>query len=214
MLCYNEDEKGRAIVGRRKLVANIDDKIMIEVMKMTMKVGTGLVSTKEMAKKLHISEPVIFAHFKTKTDLMDATFVKACTPLLKDQIVKVCLEKGNTATYEDYKPALLWALSFKKETVFIHHYLASSYYNDKIVHKALGPFFEQAAKALQALIPGHSLKPGQCDFLCIAYFHTRINILNLFVQGRFPITDEYLRLMDSYLAGGTFAALGLDRLCK
>ena len=211
MLCYNEKKKGRAIMGRRKLVADIDDKIMIEAMKMTMKAGTGLVSTKEMAKKLHISEPVIFAHFKTKTDLMDATFVKACAPLLKDQIVKVCLEKGSSATYEDYKPALLWALSFKKETVFIHHYLASSCCKDKIVHEALGPFFEQTGKALKALIPGRPLNPEQRDFLCIAYFHARIDILNIFIRGRFPITDEYLRLMDSFLVGGTFAALGLDR---
>ena len=64
-------------MGRRKLVPNINEKIMIEVMKMTMKVGTGLVSTKEIAKKLEISEPVIFTHFKTKADLMNATFVKA-----------------------------------------------------------------------------------------------------------------------------------------
>lgn len=201
-------------MGRRKLVANIDDKIMIEVMKMTMKVGTGLVSTKEIAKKLHISEPVIFTHFKTKTDLMNATFIKACTPLLNDQIAKVCLEKGSVASFEDYKPALLWALSFKKETVYIHHYLASSYYNDKVVRESLAPFFEQAGKALKALTPEHPLSSGQCDFLLITYFHTRIDILNGFVQGRFPITDDYLRLMDYYLVGGTFAALGLDRPCK
>jgi AcrR family transcriptional regulator len=198
-------------MGRRKLVANIDDKIMVEVMKMTMKVGTGLVSTKEIAKKLGISEPVIFTHFKTKVDLMDATFVKACIPLLNDQIAKVCFEKGCSATFEDYKPALIWALSFKKETVYIHHYLASSYYNDKVVHEALRPFFEQARKALKALAPENPLSTEQYDFLLVTYFHTRIDILNGFLQGRFPINDDYLRLMDYFLVGGTFAALGIER---
>jgi AcrR family transcriptional regulator len=78
-------------MGRRKLVPNINEKIMIEVMKMTMKVGTGLVSTKEIAKKLEISEPVIFTHFKTKADLMNATFLLACEPLKKDRIAEVAL---------------------------------------------------------------------------------------------------------------------------
>jgi DNA-binding transcriptional regulator YhcF (GntR family) len=53
-------------MGRRKLVANIDDKIMVEVMKMTMKVGTGLVSTKEIAKKLGISNPSFSPILKPK----------------------------------------------------------------------------------------------------------------------------------------------------
>jgi len=198
-------------MGRRKLVANIDDRIMVEVMKMTMKIGTGLVSTKEIAKKLGISEPVIFAHFKTKADLMDATFLKACAPLLNDQIAEVCCEKGSCATYEDYKPALLWALSFKKETIYVHHFLASSYCKDAIVREALRPFFEKAGAALKNLTPNRPLTPEQNDFLLITYFHTRIDILNSFVQGRFPVNDDYLRLMDYYLVGGTFAALGLER---
>src|SRR5574344_2274635 len=198
-------------MGRRKLVANIDDKIMAEVMKMTMKVGTGLVSTKAIAKKLGISEPVIFTHFKTKADLMNATFAKACEPLKNDQITQVTLTKGIKATFEDYKPALLWALSLKKETVYIHHYLASSYYDNEVALKAIAPYFDQLRKVISVFGPTQIQNEEEYSFVLFSYFHNRIDIFNSFIQGRFTPDDTLLKVADRYLVGGVFACLGLQR---
>jgi AcrR family transcriptional regulator len=197
-------------MGRRKLVSNIDDKIMDEVMKMTMKVGTGLVSTKAIAKKLKISEPVIFTHFKTKADLMNATFVKACDPLKNDELAQVALEKGKGATFEDYKPALLWALSLKKETVYIHHYLASSYYDNALALKALDPFFEQMRKVIRGLGGTRIQNETEYNFLLFTYFHNRIDILNTFIQGRFAPDDYLLQTTHRYLVGAIYNCLGIE----
>lgn len=198
-------------MGRRKLVPNINEKIMIEVMKMTMKVGTGLVSTKEIAKKLEISEPVIFTHFKTKADLMNATFLLACEPLKKDRIAEVALLKGKEVTFEDYKPALLWALSLKKETVYIHHYLASSYYDAATVQKALAPFYDQMRKVLLTYGPTRIQNEAETNFLLFTYFHNRTDILNAFIQGRYTPDDDLLSVAERYLTGAAFACLGIKR---
>jgi AcrR family transcriptional regulator len=198
-------------MGRRKLVANIDEKIMNEVMKMTMKVGTGLVSTKEIAKKLQISEPVIFTHFKTKANLMNATFVKACAFTAEDQIARVCLEKGAQATFADYKPAILWTLTFKKEIVYIHHYLASSYYDNEVVFQCLKPFFDTLKTAMKKLGASPEITPEEYDFLTYAYFHSRIDILNSFVEGRFPVDDVHLAAMDRYLVGAMLLGLKIAK---
>src|SRR5574344_885344 len=208
----NKGVKGA--MGRRKLVSNIDDKIMAEVMRMTMKVGTGLVSTKEIAKKLQISEPVIFTHFKTKAKLMNATFLKACEPLKADQILKVCREKGIWASSEDYRPALKWALSFKKETVYIHHYLASSYYDNEVAMRALTPFFKEARSVLEDLGVLSNRSNEETDFLLSSYFHSRIDIFNTFIQGRFPMNDNLLALTTVYLVSGVFGALGVAKAAK
>lgn len=198
-------------MGRRKLVPDIDDKIMSEVMKMTMKVGTGLVSTKVIAKKLGISEPVIFTHFKTKADLMNATFVKACQPLKKDKITAIVLAKGKSATFEDYRPALLWALSFKKETVYIHHYLASSYYDNVIALKALTPFLSEVRKLMTIFGATAIGNEEEFNFVIFTYFHNRIDILNSFIQGRFEANEDLLKMADCYLTGATFSCLGIQR---
>jgi AcrR family transcriptional regulator len=65
----------------RKAIKNIEKKILGEVMKEAFKNGIAAVSTKEVAHKLHISEPVIFAHFETKQNLMVKTFEEAWNAL-------------------------------------------------------------------------------------------------------------------------------------
>ena len=61
----------------RKILHNVDGKIMDEVIRETFKYGIAMISTKDVARRLHISEPVIFSHFKTKQNLIDQTFVAA-----------------------------------------------------------------------------------------------------------------------------------------
>ena len=58
----------------RRVIVNLEAKILSAVLKINAKDGFSNISTKKIAKKLAISEPVIFAHFNTKQGLLDASF--------------------------------------------------------------------------------------------------------------------------------------------
>ena len=60
-------------MGRRKIL-NLETKIFSAVIKMNAKEGISNISTKLLAKKLGISEPVFFSHFITKQGLLNASF--------------------------------------------------------------------------------------------------------------------------------------------
>lgn len=69
------------VAMRRALPPDIDERIFDQVMLSATKHGLGSVSTKEIAASLGISEPVIFAHFKSKHGLIEATFKAAAERL-------------------------------------------------------------------------------------------------------------------------------------
>jgi len=195
-------------MGRRRLDEKIDEKIMAEVMKQTVKMGTGLVSTKEIAKRLGISEPVIFTHFKTKADLMNATFVFAWKPFLRDPILEVVKEHGRDTRFEYYKAAMEETLTWKKETVYIHHYLASSYFNAAVVNKTTASYL----KSLTGILQDFNGTIPENDFTLIArsYVEERIDLAKIFVTGDFSINDDNLRIAFNLLTGGLQSAIQED----
>lgn len=177
-------------MGRRKLVNDIDEKIMKEVMRQTLKVGTGLVSTKAVAKKLGISEPVIFSHFNTKSELMDQTFAYAW----KSFEAKNFFELGEGIPLNQpvafYLPYIRETLSHSRELVFAQHYLASSMCHRDLVLKAWAPTMERFKAIFRSFNP--TMPEADCDFLsylCVSY---RINIGCLFVLKYFEDNDANL----------------------
>jgi|LAHS01.1.fsa_nt_gb AcrR family transcriptional regulator len=179
-------------MGRRKLDAKIDEKILGEVMKQTVKVGTGLVSTKDLAKKLGISEPVIFGHFKTKPELMNATFVYAWDRVFKnDPVVAVAHEHGADLKFEYYRDAIVETLRRKKEICYLHHYLASSFFDNDLVMSKMQDSLSEFNKVFHSFDP----KAGEqkMTFLGRTAIEVRINICYDFAMGYYPINDEYLR---------------------
>lgn len=195
-------------MGRRRLDDKIDEKIMSEVMRQTVKSGTSLVSTKGIAKKLGISEPVIFTHFRTKADLMNATFVFAWKPFLDDPILKVVKEHGDDVRFEYYKTAMVETLSWKKETIYIHRYLASGYFNSVVVNKTTASYL----KSLTGILKNFNSAIPENDFTLIArsYVEGRIDLARIFVSGDFAIDDDNLRIAFSLLTGGLKTAIAED----
>jgi AcrR family transcriptional regulator len=179
-------------MGRRKLAANIDEKILDEVMKQTVKVGTGLVSTKDIAKKLEISEPVIFGHFKTKNELMNATFVYAWDKVFgNDPVVAVAHEHGADLQFEYYRDAILETINHKKEICYLHHYLASSFFDNDLVSSKMQASIAEFAKVFVAFDP--QAGEPKMSFLGRVAVEGRINVSYDFAMGYYPLSDEFLR---------------------
>ena len=65
-------------------IPNIEHKILNAVLKMEAKEGLSGVSTRDIAKKLAISEPVIFARFGSKKGLLEAAFAYAWEQIYED----------------------------------------------------------------------------------------------------------------------------------
>lgn len=192
-------------MGRRKLGNNIDEKIKNEVMRMTMKVGTGLVSTKELAKKLGISEPVIFTHFRTKAELMNATFIQAVQPFLNDPMMQAVENSGGFVNFALFEEAMKKCLTFKKETVFIHHYLGSSYFDSEVVQSSLSPFCNRLHNIWRSY--GPHVSEETYHVIGWNYFQTRINVFSSFIDKMFVPSDENLKLAFSVLTYGPFKAV-------
>jgi AcrR family transcriptional regulator len=179
-------------MGRRKLAADIDKKILDEVMRQTVKVGTGLVSTKDIAKKLHISEPVIFGHFKTKPELMNATFVYAWDRVfVNDPIADVAHQHGADLKFEYYRDAILETVGRKKEICYLHHYLASSFFDNDLVMSKMEVSINAFIKVFNAFDPDAGIQ--KMSFLGRLAVEARINVSYDFAMGYYPMSDEYLR---------------------
>jgi len=116
---------------------DLDTKIIEETMREAVRENTVNISTKEVARRLSISEPAIFAHFKTKKDLIRAAFFKAWDTFNKP-LIPVPPEQLTTSDihYEFFAPMYDAQLKNKKEITFIVYYLGSTYYSQKDVFTA------------------------------------------------------------------------------
>jgi hypothetical protein len=193
-------------MSRRILSSHVDEDIMDEVMKMTMKVGTGLVSTKEIAKRLGFSEPVIFAHFKTKRDLMDKTFEYCWKPFVNDNFFDVGPGLPSDRDFEFYKPYILKSLSYKKQLVYAQHYLASNYCNEGVVERTWAPtrkYFISVFKGFEPAIPDED-----CDFIARVCVSFRVNISCLFILKEFEPTDRNLKSAFTIIDEGLVQCIG------
>lgn len=193
-------------MSRRVLSETVDQEIMDEVMKMTMKVGTGLVSTKEIAKKLGFSEPVIYAHFKTKQDLMDATFVYCWKPFAEGHFFDVGPSLPADRPFEYYKPYILESLSYKKQLVYASHYLASSYCDNKIVERTWAPTKKSFVDVFKAFDP--TIPDEECQFIARICIGFRINVANLFIKKEYPPSDMNLKNAFTIIDQGLVECIG------
>jgi AcrR family transcriptional regulator len=187
-------------MGRRKLDRHIDEKIMNEVMRQSLRTGICFVSTKEIAKKLGISEPVIFAHFKTKNDLMNSTFALAWTPFVSDPLFRYFQQCRGVISFESFKKGILETLTWKKEIAFLHYYLASSIMDSKLVENTTSSYFHQFVRLFKNVAPNVSEE----DLALIArgLLLARIDFSNAFVAGDFETNDDNLRILFNFLSGG------------
>jgi Transcriptional regulator len=115
-------------MGRRKIV-NLEQKIFVAVLRMNAKEGFSNISTKSMAKKLHVSEPVFFSHFLTKQGLLNATFDYAWKQIFPNfgiptSLMESDFDKG-FKIYQTKNDVIL--AKWPNEILFVHDFLNASH---------------------------------------------------------------------------------------
>jgi AcrR family transcriptional regulator len=191
---------------QRKSTILLDKGMMKEVMRQTMKVGTGLVSTKEVAAKVSLSESALFVHFKTKADLMDQTFVFAWQSLTQDHFFDVGAKLLSDQPFEYYKDSILSSLSYKKELVYCQHYLASTYCHRDLVEKTWEPTMQLFINVFKDFEP--TIPEEDCRFLARVCIGTRINIACLFILENYPLNESNLKNAFTLIDEGLVQTIG------
>lgn len=115
-------------MGRRK-IENLEPKILAGVLRMNAKEGIANISTRKLAKKLGISEPVLFSHFMSKQGLLDAAFEYAWGKIYGDfGVSRSLLEKDFAQGFAIYRAHTDSLLSKSKDPIlFAFDYLTSSF---------------------------------------------------------------------------------------
>jgi AcrR family transcriptional regulator len=113
----------------RRVIVNLEGKILNAVLKMNASVGIANISTKVLAQKSHISEPAIFAHFLTKQGLLDAAFEQAWKMIYQSFGKPVSLLASDTDEgFKIYQKKTDLLLKESKEPLlYVYDYLNSSY---------------------------------------------------------------------------------------
>lgn len=195
-------------MARRLLSTNIDDKIIAEAINQSYKEGLDGISTIGIAKKLKISEPVIFAHFGTKKALIVAAFKKAWQPFecilglttfLNREGIQRNQEAGAYAQIQSL-------LRYKKEAAFLYQFLANNYFKDTdIIYET----FASRRNALKDWILTNYNPAPDCPVGMIIgeYFCNFVSYLSHLSRGDFSNDPEAVAASVNYLVLGLEGAI-------
>lgn len=190
----------------RKILHNVDGKIMDEVIRETFKYGIAMISTKDVARRLHISEPVIFSHFKTKQNLIDQTFVAAWSKMPVRVIFPTPdVDIRNPIIYEAYIARFDEVLSYPKELVYLDSYYHSSYYRKDFADNTTSGMFFRLVPVFALYQTGRSEE--QRRFMVGRYIENTIADLAQFARGTVPKTSENFRIAIGTILFGTYGLL-------
>jgi AcrR family transcriptional regulator len=192
-------------MGRRPGNANTAERILDEVMRQTARGGTDYVSTKEVAKKLGISEPTIFLHFPTKQDLMNAAFKCAWDRFNANPAYPLASDKTKKVSFDDFKPIIDLKLENKKEIIYLHHYKASGYYQHDFYEATLKNYFDGLDKLVESLF-GH-LDHQDVTIIEHGFVDTEIAYMAMMIKGDFAADEKIMRVMFQALVGLFYAPL-------
>lgn len=173
----------------RKSIANIEKKIIKQALKVNFKFGLGGISTRDIAKTLGISEPVIFSHFLTKRGLLNATFKAAYESLPKIIGIPASVQADSDhAQFLHYQEQMTLALKKPHELYFIQAYLYSDYYDQKTVAEAADPFVAQ----LMNMFTGFpaAITPEDARLFAIQYIDSNLNYLVKIVRGQIVRSEK------------------------
>lgn len=184
-----------------KIQPEMESRIIQEVMRQAVKDSTVNVSTKKVAKALHISEPVIFAHFKTKEALVRETFFKAWEAFNKP-LIPMPPETLTTKDihYDFFKTVYVEELKNKKEIPFIIYYLGSGYYCKEDVMKAQESRRDDI-KAILLRVYGER-KGEDLDVLITIFLENFVRAFYDLLTGEIPDTERNRRLIFSEVTLG------------
>jgi AcrR family transcriptional regulator len=184
----------------------VEKKILDEVMRSTWKKGTGNVSTKEIAKKVGISEPSVFAHFKTKQILLNSAFAQAWEFMNDDPTYQKASFIPDENTYALYRDLIDSHIhKHKKEIVFISHYLASTYYDHDFVQKVEKPY-RDGLKAIFNQMYGR-LNEADFDVFVVGFIELCVRSLTHLVLGDFEDNEHNRELLFNQVIYGVHGTI-------
>lgn len=186
-------------MARRKLDADLAEKILDEVMRETAQGGTGHVSTLKIAAKLGISEPTVFLRYKSKQILMDAAFSLAWQRFNHLPGYAVVRSKAQAVSFEDFRPVFQDKLIHRKEVIYLHHYLASIYYHHDFVKQVRQEYFARLDETILSLYGPLPTEPVHMIEEC--FLKAEIDNLSYFADRLYPASEDNLRLLFSALKG-------------
>jgi AcrR family transcriptional regulator len=177
----------------RKTIRNVDEKIMVEVIRETHKYGIAKISTKDLARRVHVSESMLFAHFETKQNLLDKTFCYAISRMPKRPIFPdPDIDVRNPEVYEAYLSCFREILKCPDEVVFEDAYCHSSYFYQDFVNKVNASLVNQLISTFEKYETMRS--PDQRWFMVIRYLENVTSELAQIARGVVPNTEENLRI--------------------
>lgn len=190
----------------RKAIRNIEKKILSEVMKETYKNGIAAVSTKEVARKLHISEPVIFAHFETKQNLMTKAFEEAwCAFPHTVAFPSTVKKEDDQVAFMRYKEKVNSALQNPIQLIYIADFINSRYYSYSEVLRVENDYRKAVCACFASINP--NVPPKDLDLLAERFIESSITSLSHVILGHHPHDDETLLLYWSARIYGFVGAL-------
>jgi Transcriptional regulator len=193
----------------RKAIKNIEKKILGEVMKEAFKNGIAAVSTKEVARKLHISEPVIFAHFETKQNLMVKAFEEAWNALPHTVAFPETVNSDDDqAAFLKYKEKVEIALANPVKLIYIADFFNSRYYSYSEVLRVEGQYRSDISNCFARINP--KIPKRDLDLLAERFIESSITSLSRIVLGHHPHDDETLLLYWSARIYGFVGALTMS----
>jgi AcrR family transcriptional regulator len=140
-------------MGRRG-IPNIENKILTAVLKMDAKDGLSSVSTRDIAAKLGISEPVIFARFGSKKGLLQAAFAYAWGQIYEDFGVPRSLlatdEEEGLKIYQERTTSLL---KKKLPVLYVFDYLVAPSSNLSFTETTMGNSYDLIKAYFRSLKP-------------------------------------------------------------
>jgi|LAHS01.1.fsa_nt_gb AcrR family transcriptional regulator len=142
---------------------NIKHRILAEVIRLSGTEGFANFSTRDLAKNLGISEPVVFTNFKTKEDLINAAFMEAWAPFdnLLDPLMENVGPDFSFLAWEKMKPGNTLIMAHPGELAFLKQYFSSPIYFDlAFIQRVQAHFLAQGVEMLRR---SHSLLPPHPD---------------------------------------------------
>jgi AcrR family transcriptional regulator len=194
-------------MGRRKLV-NIDRKIIAEVHREAFKYGIGSVSTKDIAHKLKISEPVIFSHFGTKEGLMRSAFEAAwkSMPHMLAFPSELTAE-GDRKAFLEYKKKIEEDCDKPLEVNYIASFVSSSFYDYAFVSEIEKTYRNELLQIFGHLAPG--IDEQALSIVAERFIESSIATTNHFVLGHHPKDEETEILFYGLRIYGVVGVLGM-----
>jgi AcrR family transcriptional regulator len=190
----------------RKPIKNIEKKILAEVMKSTFKNGIAAVSTKEVARRVGISEPVIFAHFKTKQNLMVRAFEEAWNALPHIAAFPESVKaEDDLIAFNRYKEKVAVALANPVKLIYISDFINSRYYSYTEVLRVEKDYRQEIGAKFAKINP--AIPPRDLDLLPERFIESSITSLSHIVLGHHAHDDETLLLYWSARIYGFVGAL-------